>query len=80
MLRVSRTLADLEGCEEVGDNHVAEALSYRGFEGDAGIEQSDPEEAPIFFVVRLLRRLQKMASPPAIEYEEYARALQAGSE
>lgn len=28
-----------------------------------------------FFVVRLLRRLQKMASPPAIEYDEYARAL-----
>ena len=27
--RVSRTLADLEGCEQVRDTHVLEALSYR---------------------------------------------------
>ena len=27
--RVSRTLADLEGCEQVRDGHVLEALSYR---------------------------------------------------
>ena len=29
-LRVARTLADLDGCEQVGRLHVAEALSYRG--------------------------------------------------
>jgi magnesium chelatase family protein len=29
-LRVARTLADLDGAERVGRNHVAEALSYRG--------------------------------------------------
>ncbi|MDO9489383.1 MAG: ATP-binding protein, partial [Sphingomonadaceae bacterium] len=29
VLRVSRTLADLAGCETVGRVHVAEALSYR---------------------------------------------------
>jgi magnesium chelatase family protein len=29
-LRVARTLADLDGAEQVGRMHVAEALSYRG--------------------------------------------------
>jgi magnesium chelatase family protein len=29
VLRVSRTIADLAGCEQVGRIHVAEALSYR---------------------------------------------------
>ncbi len=30
MLRVARTLADLEASEQVGRLHIAEALSYRG--------------------------------------------------
>ena len=30
VLRVARTLADLEGVEQVGRMHVAEALAYRG--------------------------------------------------
>jgi hypothetical protein len=42
---------------------------------DESIAMSDIEGALIFFVVRLLKRLQKMGSPPAIEYEEYARVL-----
>jgi magnesium chelatase family protein len=29
ILRVARTIADLEGSERVGVEHVAEALSYR---------------------------------------------------
>ena len=29
LLRVSRTVADLEDCEEVQRPHVAEALNYR---------------------------------------------------
>jgi len=29
ILRVARTLADLEGSENIGKNHIAEALSYR---------------------------------------------------
>jgi magnesium chelatase family protein len=29
VLRVARTVADLEGCEEVKEQHLAEALSYR---------------------------------------------------
>jgi hypothetical protein len=39
------------------------------------ITRSETDEALIFFVVRLLRRLQRMASPPAIDYDEYTRAL-----
>ena len=30
VLKVARTIADLEGCEQVGESHVAEALRYRG--------------------------------------------------
>ena len=33
VLRVARTIADLEGAERIGVAHVAEALSYR--EGEA---------------------------------------------
>ncbi|MGH2812062.1 MAG: hypothetical protein ACRDI1_05050, partial [Actinomycetota bacterium] len=28
-LKVARTIADLAGCENVGPEHMAEALSYR---------------------------------------------------
>jgi hypothetical protein len=42
---------------------------------DGSLTRSGADRALIFFVVRLLRRLQKMASPPAIEYDENARAL-----
>jgi magnesium chelatase family protein len=30
--RVARTIADLDGTEEIRREHVAEALLYRGFE------------------------------------------------
>jgi magnesium chelatase family protein len=33
ILKVSRTLADLESLEAIGEGHLAEALAYRGFEG-----------------------------------------------
>ena len=29
ILKVARTIADLEGCENIGANHIAEAISYR---------------------------------------------------
>jgi hypothetical protein len=60
-----------EGSLEIGC-----ALRDGGFEVDDGqITRSGMDEALIFFVVRLLMRLQKMASPPAIEYDQYERAL-----
>ena len=35
VLRVARTLADLDGAEKVGRVHLAEALSYRALAEDA---------------------------------------------
>jgi magnesium chelatase family protein len=35
VLRVARTLADLEGTEKVGRVHLAEALSYRALADEA---------------------------------------------
>lgn len=29
IIKVSRTIADLQGADEIGQEHVAEALSYR---------------------------------------------------
>jgi len=29
ILKVARTIADLEGCENIAANHIAEAISYR---------------------------------------------------
>jgi magnesium chelatase family protein len=34
VLRVARTLADLDGAEKVGRVHLAEALSYRALADD----------------------------------------------
>jgi magnesium chelatase family protein len=34
VLRVARTLADLDGTEEIGRLHLAEALSYRALAED----------------------------------------------
>jgi len=33
VLKLSRTLADLENLGELSESHLAEALAYRGFEG-----------------------------------------------
>ena len=36
ILRVARTLADLEGCEELGQSHLVEALGYRQLDRQQG--------------------------------------------
>jgi hypothetical protein len=66
-----------------GSLDIGYALRDGAFEvtnEDGSLTRSEADRALIFFVVRLLRRLQKMASPPAIEYDEYARALEPSTE
>jgi hypothetical protein len=45
-------------------------------EEDGSLVKSGPDAALIFLVLRLLKRLQRMASVPAIVYDEYSRALE----
>lgn len=42
---------------------------------DASIDNSEPGVALIFFVMRLLKQLQVVGSAPAIDYDEYLRAV-----
>ena len=36
ILRVARTIADLDGAEDIGPEHIAEAIQFRSFELDSG--------------------------------------------
>jgi predicted ATPase with chaperone activity len=40
VLRVSRTIADLAGCESLATEHVAEALQYRFGELSPGVRHN----------------------------------------
>ena len=42
---------------------------------DSGLRVSRPEESLIYFVLRLLHRLQQMGAAPALDLSEYARHL-----
>jgi hypothetical protein len=73
---LEKALTDFGG-EESGID-IGCALRDGAFEVsavDGSLTRSEQDGALIFFVVHLLWRLQKMASPPAIEYEQYERAL-----
>ncbi|MEX0985437.1 MAG: DUF6602 domain-containing protein [Actinomycetota bacterium] len=54
---------------------VLSAGSFEVDEHDKALTRSGPDTALIFFIMRLLGRLQRMASPPAIEFERYAASL-----
>ncbi|MCZ6696009.1 MAG: YifB family Mg chelatase-like AAA ATPase [Acidobacteria bacterium] len=43
ILKVARTIADLEGIEEVAAEHVAEAIQYRAFDRRFGFPDGDPD-------------------------------------
>ena len=32
ILKVARTIADLDGCENINDEHIMEAISYRSLD------------------------------------------------
>lgn len=53
------------------------ALSEGSFEvgEDDRIEFSQPDEALIFFMLRLIQRLQQMGAAPAIDFADYGRCL-----
>ena len=38
ILKVARTIADLEGCDNVRDTHIAEAIGYRNLDRESWIE------------------------------------------
>ena len=51
------------------------SLQHGAFEHAAQLRISDPDESLIFFVLRLLDRLQAMGTAPATDLGEYGRRL-----
>ncbi len=77
---LERALKDFGGNGSLDMGCVLRGGSFEVGEEPLSVTQSELEGALIFFVIALLRRLQGMESPPAIEYEEYSRALEPRSE
>jgi Domain of unknown function (DUF6602) len=73
---LTRVLEDAPAAPDLGC-----ALRHGSFEvaaKDGSLVKSRAEKALIFFVLTLLKRLQPLASVPAIIYDEYARVLGVG--
>ena len=51
-----------------------------GDDGEPKVSQSGPESSLIFFFLRLLHRLQQVATVPAIDYVEYSALLVVGED
>jgi len=77
---LKRALEDFAGDGSLDMGCVLRDGSFEVGEESQSLTRSQAEEALIFFVISLLRRLQRMASPPAIEYAEYSRVLDPKSE
>lgn len=77
---LAKALKDFGGNGSLDMGCVLRGGSFEVGKEPQALTQSEPEGALIFFVICLLRRLQGMASPPAIEYEEYSRSLGPQSE
>jgi hypothetical protein len=71
-----QALVDFGGDGRLDIGCALRSGSFEFGEHDTDLERSDGETALIFFVMRLLKRLQRMASPPAIEYDIYASVLE----
>lgn len=72
---LKRALTEFGGVGSLDIGCVLRGGSFEVGETPHSLTQSQAEEALIFFVISLLRRLQGMASPPAIDYAAYSKAL-----
>jgi hypothetical protein len=52
------------------------ALEHASFENDGTLTVSRPDEALIFFILRLVERLNAMGPPPALNLMRYVRSLE----
>ena len=60
-------------------DRAAFAVTY-GESGEPELTRSSADSSLIFFLLRLLHRLQQIATVPAIDYIEYSALLVAGHE
>ncbi len=75
-----KALDDFRDCGGLDLGCALRGGAFERLTQDGPLIQSDSAGLLIFFVVRLLKRLQGMASPPAIDYDEYAQVLKPGAD